>query len=133
MWSLRQGATVWARKSLGARFARPASFRHAVDCCVVRPHSISATLRTSTSAEHHSGVAAGQRGTGVWIATHLYSSAAAAAGSSVVALTESAIARLQEVARPDEVLRVTVESGGCSGFQYKLELVERGDLDNTHK
>eukprot|EP00013_Stygamoeba_regulata_P015382 CAMPEP_0177668704 /NCGR_PEP_ID=MMETSP0447-20121125/22949_1 /TAXON_ID=0 /ORGANISM="Stygamoeba regulata, Strain BSH-02190019" /LENGTH=136 /DNA_ID=CAMNT_0019175321 /DNA_START=312 /DNA_END=722 /DNA_ORIENTATION=- len=65
--------------------------------------------------------------------TSSYSSVASSPSSNTVALTENAIKRLQAVAREGEVLRVTVESGGCSGFQYKLDLVERNELDSSHR
>ena len=31
---------------------------------------------------------------------------------------------------PDAMLRVTVEGGGCSGFQYKFDIVETRDDDD---
>uniref|UniRef100_A0AC34QQP6 FeS cluster biogenesis domain-containing protein n=1 Tax=Panagrolaimus sp. JU765 TaxID=591449 RepID=A0AC34QQP6_9BILA len=37
-------------------------------------------------------------------------------------VTEKAAKRLKEIAQPGEALRVTVEGGGCSGFEYKLDL-----------
>ncbi|HRY07844.1 MAG TPA: iron-sulfur cluster insertion protein ErpA [Hyphomicrobiaceae bacterium] len=44
-----------------------------------------------------------------------------------VALTESAARRINEIiaAEPKaKILRISVEGGGCSGFQYKFDLVE---------
>lgn len=37
-------------------------------------------------------------------------------------ITEECVKRLQEICDQDEFLRLNVESGGCSGFQYKFEL-----------
>jgi len=37
-------------------------------------------------------------------------------------VTEVCVKRLQEICDQDEFLRLSVESGGCSGFQYKFEL-----------
>lgn len=37
-------------------------------------------------------------------------------------VTEECVKRLQEILDKDEFLRLSVESGGCSGFQYKFEL-----------
>ncbi|KAG7202939.1 hypothetical protein KM043_010080 [Ampulex compressa] len=37
-------------------------------------------------------------------------------------LTDSCVKRLKEIANNGACLRVTVEGGGCSGFQYKFDL-----------
>lgn len=37
-------------------------------------------------------------------------------------VTDSCVKRLQAICNQDEFLRLSVESGGCSGFQYKFEL-----------
>lgn len=37
-------------------------------------------------------------------------------------VTEECVKRLQAICDQDEFLRLSVESGGCSGFQYKFEL-----------
>lgn len=50
-----------------------------------------------------------------------------------ITVTDRAAERLREIAAGDPahpVLRISVEGGGCSGFQYKLDLVagaEAGD------
>ena len=39
--------------------------------------------------------------------------------------------RLKEIAGPTGALRVMVEGGGCSGFQYKFDIEEvEGDLED---
>ena len=45
-------------------------------------------------------------------------------------VTERAFARLAEIAAAPKALRVAVEGGGCSGFQYEITLDEpaEGDL-----
>lgn len=51
-----------------------------------------------------------------------------------VTVTERAAARLNELAAGEErkqMLRVTVEGGGCSGFQYKFALVDTRDADDV--
>ncbi|XP_063295656.1 iron-sulfur cluster assembly 2 homolog, mitochondrial isoform X1 [Pelobates fuscus] len=37
-----------------------------------------------------------------------------------IRLAESAVTRLREVTKDSEFLRLQVESGGCSGFQYRF-------------
>lgn len=37
-------------------------------------------------------------------------------------ISESCVKRLKEIASNGACLRVTVEGGGCSGFQYKFDL-----------
>lgn len=48
-------------------------------------------------------------------------------------MTESAARRISEIAAGDPatpLLRVSVEGGGCSGFQYKFDLVAKPDTDD---
>jgi iron-sulfur cluster assembly accessory protein len=50
-----------------------------------------------------------------------------------VTLTERAAARLAQIVASDPskpFLRISVEGGGCSGFQYKFDLVEVSDADD---
>ncbi|CAK9807337.1 Iron-sulfur cluster assembly 2 homolog, mitochondrial [Anthophora plagiata] len=39
-----------------------------------------------------------------------------------IIITESCVKRLKEITNDNAYLRVTVEGGGCSGFQYKFDL-----------
>jgi iron-sulfur cluster assembly accessory protein len=50
-----------------------------------------------------------------------------------VTMTERAARRLAEIAAGDPsrpVLRISVEGGGCSGFQYKFDLVTGPESDD---
>lgn len=50
-----------------------------------------------------------------------------------IVLAESAarrLARLAEVEGHPVLLRVAVDGGGCSGFQYRMDLVEAGETDD---
>jgi iron-sulfur cluster assembly accessory protein len=48
-------------------------------------------------------------------------------------VTERAARRIAEIAAKEPsapALRVSVEGGGCSGFQYKIEMVEAAEPDD---
>jgi iron-sulfur cluster insertion protein len=50
-----------------------------------------------------------------------------------IVLAESAARRLAALSETEGrpvILRVAVDGGGCSGFQYRLELVETGEADD---
>lgn len=50
-----------------------------------------------------------------------------------VALTESAAQRINEIVAQEDsakILRISVEGGGCSGFQYKFDLVDNAAGDD---
>ncbi|KAL5274521.1 ISCA2 family protein [Megaselia abdita] len=49
-------------------------------------------------------------------------SEAIAAQKANVQLSDSCVKRLKEICTDGSFLRVTVESGGCSGFMYKFDL-----------
>jgi len=54
-------------------------------------------------------------------------------GETVV-VTERAARRICEIVAGEagsQALRVSVESGGCSGFQYKFDLVPAAEPDDT--
>lgn len=47
---------------------------------------------------------------------------AAVKSEDALIISDSCVKRLKEIASDDTALRVTVEGGGCSGFQYKFDL-----------
>ena len=58
---------------------------------------------------------------------------ASAVAAPSVTLSDSAARRISEIAAGDPatpVLRVSVEGGGCSGFQYKFDLVSGAEADD---
>ena len=55
------------------------------------------------------------------------------AGGHGLTLSDSAAARLSKLAEAEGrpvLLRVAVDGGGCSGFQYRFELVEAAEPDD---
>jgi iron-sulfur cluster insertion protein len=55
------------------------------------------------------------------------------AGGHGLTLSESAARRLAKLGRDEGrpvMLRVAVDGGGCSGFQYRFELVETAEADD---
>ena len=56
-----------------------------------------------------------------------------AAGGTGLTLADSAARRLAELGKAEgrpAMLRVAVDGGGCSGFQYRMELVETAEADD---
>ncbi len=54
-------------------------------------------------------------------------------GGHGLTLSETAARRLAELGRDEGhpvMLRVAVDGGGCSGFQYRLELVQAAEADD---
>ncbi|MCB1514772.1 MAG: iron-sulfur cluster insertion protein ErpA [Hyphomicrobiaceae bacterium] len=53
--------------------------------------------------------------------------------TTTVTLSESAAKRINEIVAEEpkaKILRLAVEGGGCSGFQYKFDLVEAADAED---
>jgi iron-sulfur cluster insertion protein len=55
--------------------------------------------------------------------------------SSPIAVTDSAARKLTQLlidqGQPESMLRVFIEGGGCSGFQYGFEFAEHANDDDT--
>ena len=52
---------------------------------------------------------------------------------NIVTMTQSAASRINQIVANEivnKLLRVSVEGGGCSGFQYKFDLVARSAPDD---
>jgi iron-sulfur cluster insertion protein len=53
---------------------------------------------------------------------------------STITLTDSLVARIRVLreadGRPDLKLRITVDSGGCQGFEYKFDLTDSVNPDD---
>ncbi|XP_058834392.1 iron-sulfur cluster assembly 2 homolog, mitochondrial [Topomyia yanbarensis] len=45
-------------------------------------------------------------------------------------LSDSCIKRLKEICNDKSFLRVTIEGGGCSGFQYKFDIDDKLEADD---
>ncbi|KFD53088.1 hypothetical protein M513_06002 [Trichuris suis] len=44
-------------------------------------------------------------------------------------VTDKCAERLRRIANANELLRITVDSGGCSGYEYKFDLVKEVNSD----
>uniref|UniRef100_A0A182PZS8 Iron-sulfur cluster assembly 2 homolog, mitochondrial n=1 Tax=Anopheles farauti TaxID=69004 RepID=A0A182PZS8_9DIPT len=63
---------------------------------------------------------------------HMLSSAApAAADVKSIQLSNTCITRLKEICKTSSFLRVAVEGGGCSGFQYKFSIEKQLGEDDV--
>ncbi len=56
--------------------------------------------------------------------------------SILLQITDQAAAKIKQLLQQSQnqdkkYLRILVESGGCSGFQYKYELVDQKDIDDN--
>ena len=54
---------------------------------------------------------------------------ASAAKSTEIVIGDSGLTRLKKILKPNEFLRIDVESGGCSGFSYKFDIQPSNNLD----
>lgn len=62
------------------------------------------------------------RNTSMVTSCHGLSTHAAVKSEQELIISDSCVKRLKEIASEGTCLRVTVEGGGCSGFQYKFHL-----------
>ena len=53
--------------------------------------------------------------------------------SAFVTVTERAAERIEQIVsnEPDNMLRVSVEGGGCSGFEYRFDLVPKAEPEDA--
>lgn len=52
------------------------------------------------------------------------------AGKGHLKLSDSCVKRLKEICDDKSFLRVTIEGGGCSGFQYKFDIDDKLESDD---
>nr|XP_018907980.1 PREDICTED: iron-sulfur cluster assembly 2 homolog, mitochondrial isoform X1 [Bemisia tabaci] len=52
---------------------------------------------------------------------------------SELLISDSCVKRLQEIAKDGSALRVIIEGGGCSGFQYKFDLEDPKNFTNEDR
>lgn len=52
------------------------------------------------------------------------------AGKGQLKLSDSCVKRLKEICDDKSFLRVTIEGGGCSGFQYKFDIDDKLESDD---
>jgi len=113
------------RRSLSALFKDIAHIRLGLPQSLTRLHSCSSSSghtqllrRITTTFPNHAGPA----------------SSIGSSASPLISLTEDAKTRLKELLAQDPrrsiTLRVSVESGGCSGFQYTFQLTDQQDSSN---
>lgn len=62
-----------------------------------------------------------------------FSTAAEVQEDQGLKLSDPCVARLKEIGGDDTYLRIMVEGGGCSGFQYKFELEENTVVSEEDK
>lgn len=55
---------------------------------------------------------------------------AASSNENKLTISDSCIKRLREICQDDSFLRITVEGGGCSGFQYKFDIDNKMNPDD---
>ncbi|XP_030642673.1 iron-sulfur cluster assembly 2 homolog, mitochondrial [Chanos chanos] len=96
---------VWTLGSVSSKVVQAAGRPVMPVHCTLRSPSISSTMRFSTVSVHEQNTKAPPHVT-----------------EEKVHLTESCVKRLSEIMEKGEYLRIQVEGGGCSGFQYKFSV-----------
>nr|XP_029733109.1 LOW QUALITY PROTEIN: iron-sulfur cluster assembly 2 homolog, mitochondrial [Aedes albopictus] len=52
-------------------------------------------------------------------------------GKGYLKLSDTCVKRLKEICDDKSFLRVTIEGGGCSGFQYKFDIDDKLEADDV--
>lgn len=52
-------------------------------------------------------------------------------GKGLLKLSDTCVKRLKEICDDKSFLRVTIEGGGCSGFQYKFDIDDKLEADDV--
>jgi hypothetical protein len=83
----------------------------------------------SLAKNSQNGPHLGRRSSGLSRLSYSTQSSTAAAKSLII--TPNAIQQLKQIDK-NPILRVAVDSGGCNGFQYVLELVQEVDPEDMY-
>lgn len=68
-----------------------------------------------------------------FLRSRIYSTQNAVSPNDGIVLSDTCVKRLKELCNDNVFLRLCVESGGCSGFQYKFTLDEQMSNDDKYE
>ncbi|KAF3701266.1 Iron-sulfur cluster assembly 2 -like protein [Channa argus] len=116
--SIVRGAMIKASKSTLLCIAR--------SCTLLKNPNAGQQLTRLSQSPRHLYTAGLQR----YSSASIQKSAVSSPPEDEIYLTESCVKRLAEIMEKGEYLRIHVEGGGCSGFQYKFSLDRNKNEDD---